>query len=398
MTSMRPISRVAASTPQGASGVLAAERRNYLFTYHSDALDASALSLLMPVRAAQYEFPQLHPIFQMNMPEGYVLEQLRLRFAKTTAFDPLLLLALTGRSAPIGRVRVETDVELPNEASGAAKGVHLSEILTWDGAESIFNALAERYLLRSGVSGVQPKLLVPEAVEATKTSIATPELIVKSGGDEYPGLAVNEYICMSIARQAGIPVPDFYLSNNAELFVMRRFDRDAKGNQLGFEDMAALSGRGTAQKYEGSYEQIAKIIRLFCAEEAQRAGLEQLFDQVALSCMIGNGDAHLKNFGLIYTDPGTNDARLAPAYDIVCTTAYIQHDSLALSLGGSKSMFAARVNLIDFAERLKIERPKQRIERMLDAASDTLAREVDLLAFYPDLNASIRSAINAFTQ
>jgi serine/threonine-protein kinase HipA len=58
----------------------------------------------------------------------------------------------------------------------------------------------------------------------------TSDLIIKSGRDEFPGLAINEFLCMSIAREAGIPVPDFYLSANCRLFVMRRFDRDAELN------------------------------------------------------------------------------------------------------------------------------------------------------------------------
>ena len=54
---------------------------------------------------------------------------------------------------------------------------------------------------------------------------------------------------MSIAKEAGIAVPEFYLSDNAELFVMRRFDRDEQLNPFGFEDMAVLMGLATEQKY-----------------------------------------------------------------------------------------------------------------------------------------------------
>jgi serine/threonine-protein kinase HipA len=376
--------------------VLAAEGGQYLFTYGSDAGSAAEVSLLMPVRAQQYAYRELHPIFQMNMPEGYVLEQLRQRFAKTTPFDPLLLLAITGRTAPIGRVHIEADVAAT--PGSASRGERLSDILAWDGAESIFDALAERYLLRSGVSGVQPKLLVPETMDSGKVAIATSELIVKSGGGDYPGLAVNEYLCMSIAREAGVPVPEFFLSDDGELFVMRRFDRERDGRALGFEDMAVLTGRGAQQKYEGSYEQIGKAVQLFCSEDAQRAALDQLFDQVALSCIVGNGDAHLKNFGVLYSDPHANDVRMSPAFDIVCTTAYLPNDPLALTLGGSKSMFAARVFLHDFAERFDVEHPARRIDRLLTAAHDVLARERELLGFYPKVQAGLTRAVALFAQ
>ena len=64
---------------------------------------------------------------------------------------------------------------------------------------------------------------------------------------------------------------------------------------------------------------------------------------------MGNGDAHLKNFGLLYSEPTQRDARLAPAYDIVNTTAYIPEDVLALDLVGNKSLFASRQGLLEFA-------------------------------------------------
>jgi serine/threonine-protein kinase HipA len=391
------VDHVQVSTPMGSSGSLARDQGQYVFTYGPGTSPAAAVSLLMPPRAAQYRHPALHPIFQMNLPEGYVLEQLRQRFAKATAFDPLLLLALTGREAAIGRVRVElpSSLDLPPTT---ARGEQLSTLLSWKGAESIFDALAERYLLRTGVSGVQPKLLVPEVSSSGKAALATSELIVKSGGSEYPGLAVNEFICMSVARRAGLPVPEFYLSENTELFVMRRFDRTADGEAIGFEDMAALMGRGADEKYAGSYEQVAKLIRLFCGADSQAAGLSQLFDQVALSCMLGNGDAHLKNFGLLYSDPTASDARLAPAYDIVCTTAYLPEDSFALKLGGTKSFFAARANLDAFGAGLGLKDLRHRFDRLITAAQAVLSEHRELLGFFPQIDDALRTSIERFAR
>lgn len=393
----QPIQHVHVETPQGASGSLAREQDEYVFTYAPGTSPAAAVSLLMPPRAGQFLQRNLHPIFQMNLPEGYVLEQLRQRLAKATSFDPLLLLALTGREAAIGRIRVSLPEPL-GLTSSSARGEQLSTLLSWSGAESIFGALAERYLLRSGVSGVQPKLLVPEIPAAGKAALATSELIVKNGGADYPGLAVNEYLCMQIARRAGLAVPEFFLSDNTELFVMRRFDRTATGDAMGFEDMAALMGRGADEKYRGSYEQIARVIRLFCPAEAQAAGLSQLFDQVALSCMVGNGDAHLKNFGLLYSDPTTGGARLAPVYDIVCTTAYLPEDSLALTLGGTKSLFAARANLQAFSEGLGLKDLRNRLDRLITAAQEVLAENRELLRFFAQIDRALRAGVEGFAK
>lgn len=382
------------STPQGFSGMLQ-HSSDYFFGYEVGASPHAEISLTMPRRAPQYVSAELHPIFQMNLPEGYVLDELRRRFAKTSMLNPMLLLALTGQESAIGRVSVSTPTIAPVESM---KGERLDEILAWDGAENLFDELAERYLLRTGVSGVQPKLLVPERTAPSKGSMLTRELIVKSAGDGYPGLAINEYICMSIARAAGVPVAEFHLSKNRELFVMRRFDRTAGGAAIGFEDMAVLMGLSAMRKYDSSYERIAKAIVLFCSPEHHPAALAQLFDQVVLSCMLGNGDAHLKNFGVIYDDPHEGTVRVAPAYDIINTTAYIPEDGLALLLNGSKSLFAASANLDRLAERCRIRQVKPRIEAIVAAAETVLADERELLAAAPPLEPAIRKSINVFAR
>lgn len=400
MTNLPAVERLAVATPQGRSGVLGRGGAGYLFGYAPETEPGAQVSLGMPVRLEQYEHPELHPIFQMNLPEGYVLESLRMRLAKATPFDPMLLLALTGQDSAIGRVQVSPPQALAALQSlniPEAGGERLSQIIAWDGAEDLFEALAQRYLLRTGVSGVQPKLLVPEIPEpGGKVSLATSELIVKGGGADFPGLAVNEFVCMSIARDCGLPVPEFYLSDNHRLFVMRRFDRGPEGQRLGFEEMLVLMGKGAARKYEGSYEQVARVAEMFCSPQHHRQALDQLFSQVALSCILGNGDAHLKNFGVLYGDPTVDDVRLAPAYDIVNTTAYLPDDSLALTLSGSKSLFASRVHLMDFANRCRVEKPRERIQALLAAVESGLQSHGGLLAEVPLVQDGLRRAFEGF--
>ena len=399
MISPLRIDHLKVATPQGVSGVLATESGDYLFGYLAKASRSSEISLLMPHRIEHYVSRELHPIFQMNLPEGYLLESLRNRVAKATPHDPMLLLALTGRESSIGRVHVQAPDGLPALSGvqpGQGGGERLEQILAWDGAENLFDELAQRYLLRSGISGVQPKLLVPEEPPVGKASLTTSDVIVKSGGGDYPGLAVNEYICMCAARRAGIPVPEFFLSDNRQLFAMRRFDRTPDGAALGFEEAVVLMGMGAARKYDGSYEKIARIVELFCAPARRLQALTQLFDQVALSCIIGNGDAHLKNFGVLYSDPTCEDVWLAPAYDLVSTTAYIPEDSLALTLGGSKSLFASRVHLIDFGKRCSVADPRNRILELLDAVESELKEQVALLETEPQVRTGLLAALEGF--
>jgi len=95
-------------TPQGDAGTLSREAATYFFQYYPSIQPAAEISLTMPHRMDQYRSEQLFPLFEMNMPEGHVLEELRNRLAKSGRFDPMLLLALTGREAAIGRMMVET--------------------------------------------------------------------------------------------------------------------------------------------------------------------------------------------------------------------------------------------------------------------------------------------------
>jgi serine/threonine-protein kinase HipA len=385
-------------TPEGRSGKVLSSAGDYLFRYHDDAEAQAAISLLMPVRLDEYRQRELHPIFQMNLPEGYVLEQLRNRLAKIAKVDPMLLLALSGSSSPIGRVAVnspEVDALLQRQQFAGEK---LDEILAWNGAEDIFAGLVDRYILRAGISGVQPKVLVPEYQHSAQHRFTskTSDLIIKSGRDEFPGLAINEFLCMSVAKEAGMAVPEFYLSDNAKLFVMRRFDRDDQLGPIGFEDMAALMGLPAEQKYAKSYSAIAKAIRLFCAPDQVHDSLTQLFAIVSLSCIVGNGDAHLKNFGLLYSNPTQRDARLAPAYDIVNTTAYIPEDVLALDLVGNKSLFASRQGLLDFAQVCAVAKPEEVIQGQLAALERVLNRSAQLTEQTPQVTAAIRRCAEPF--
>jgi len=388
------------ATPQGESGRILEALDDYLFRYDAEAAARVGVSLLMPVRTEDYRSRELHPIFQMNLPEGYVLEQLRNRLAKIVDVDPALLLALSGSSSPIGRVAISSSAVDALLQRQQFPGERLEEILRWDGTEDIFVDLVDRYILRAGISGVQPKVLVPEQAGAgpLRFTSKTSDLIIKSGRAEFPGLAINEFLCMSMAKEAGIVVPEFFLSDNSKLFVMRRFDRDERLDPIGFEDMAALMGLSAGQKYSKSYSAIAKAIRLFCPPAHTATSLEQLFASVSLSCIVGNGDAHLKNFGLLYSDPTQRDARLAPAYDIVNTTAYIPEDVLALDLVGNKSLFASRQGLLDFAAVCDVERPVDVIRAQLEVLERVLVNSPELCEQAPHVAAAIRKNAAPFVQ
>ena len=172
------------------------------------------------------------------------------------------------------------------------------------------------------------------------------DYIVKSWGEDYPNLALNEYYCMQIIKKANIEVPEFYLSDDYKLFIMKRFDLGADGTFLGFEDMCVLQAKQRDDKYDGSYEAIAKTIKIFTSAKHKKNALRQFFKMIVINNFVQNGDAHLKNYGLLYE--GIHNVKLAPSYDVVSTTMYIKNDIPALHLLGSKKWWSRKF-LIRFA-------------------------------------------------
>jgi len=350
-------------TAQGAAGELVRESQ-FVTRYSREASTnpSRALSLTMPVRATPYTANRIPPILAMNLPEGYLLDLVTSRYQKVMDVrDEMNLLALTSTPTS-GRVwaRMRDQEQKSPEAS-----VTLKEILSAKGTEELFDELVEKFALSTSLAGVMPKVAVVE-----RAQLHTRDLIVKSGAAEYPGLAENEYLCMSIAKAAGLEVPEFWLSDDRKLFVVRRFDVAVDGTHLGFEDMACLTGRMPDEKYRGNYANIALAIQDRVPSAGQAASLRRYFRQLVLCVILRNGDAHLKNWGILYRDPVTarEDARLSPAYDIVCTTPYIKGDVLALGLQGSKA-WPDRKTLEAFArDRCGLTNPGAMIDELLDVA------------------------------
>jgi serine/threonine-protein kinase HipA len=364
---MRGLSSLAVWAEDKQSGLLARERdREYVFAYSPEAVAEAQVSLTMPVRLASWLSRELHPIFQLNLPEGALLETIRRAIAKVVGEDDLAILRVTGGNQ-VGRNRFSLPGDdLPHIAETPES---LNELLIYPDSRDLFHELVAKYALRSGISGIQPKVML----EATKRgTLSSAGYIVKSWGTDYPHLAANEYFCMTAAKRAGLPVPEFYLSDNGGLFIMRRFDVTPKGASIGFEDMCSLQALGTAQKYASSYERIAKSIKGFVSGDHLMAAREQFFSSLVLSVMLRNGDGHLKNFGVLYASP-LGAVRLAPVYDVVTTTAYIKKDVPALTLSGTKKWWPRKV-LERFAVAhlsLPVVTVSKTFERMAEAITET---------------------------
>ena len=393
-------------TTQGDAAVLYRESQ-FVVRYNEAALQQPelAISLTMPPRPEGWRSNQIPPVLAMNLPEGFLLHRVMQRYQKAMDLDDMNLLAITS-TPEAGRVWARTP---DRDAEALAGPVALRDILAHRGTEALFDELLEKYSATS-ISGVQPKVVVPERHPASavtfdssgtqrevveKSSAKSPDLIVKAAGEDFPGLAENEYICMSIARHAGLGIPEFWLSDDRKLFVIRRFDLSAAG-YMGFEDAAVLTGRHPGRKYEGSYHDVARAITDFAAPAHRHASLDAFFRLMVVNCLIRNGDAHLKNFGILYGDPSTadRDARMAPVYDLVSSVVYIPKDVLALSLGGSKA-WPDRKTLERFGkETCSLKNPAAIIDELIEKAAGYKHEDPDS-AMWKSVDAQLQIGLNA---
>jgi serine/threonine-protein kinase HipA len=362
------------------------ERSKFYFGYNEQCLPQNAVSLSMPVMPEQYASDyKLHPIFDMNLPEGALGERLRKEFSKVLPhFDDLALLGIVGKSQ-IGKLRFI----LPGEDLADVPAQNLNDLLLHDGAEGLFESLLNRYAVYSGISGAQPKVMVRDSDQADVSRIThrgATHIVKAWNPNEYPQLAANEYFCMRAALHAKLEVPSFELSKNGKFLILERFDLK-NDSYLGFEDFCVLNGKTSDEKYHGSYENITRRIKDFVSPEEVRPALERLFKMLALSCAIKNGDAHLKNFGVLYDDTEST-VRLAPTYDLVSTTPYNPNDVLALTLGGTKRWPKAKA-LVAFA-RTHCDLTELRTKELMAEVAKGLLCAVDETIIYMQNNEAFR--------
>ncbi len=174
--------------------------------------------------------------------------------------------------------------------------------------------------------------------------------IVKFPDPGYPQLPSNEFATMELARRVGIEVPELSLVHRDELpplrdsiwpngetyaFAIARFDRGPGGQRIHIEDFAQVRGFYDNQKFDGKFETVAGLVY----RKHDLPALREFVRRLTFNLLVCNGDAHLKNWSLIYRDGRI--PTLSPAYDLVSTGPYADEygtDEFALSLANEKSL------------------------------------------------------------
>lgn len=370
------------------------EEGSFLFQYARGAEPEDAVSLTMPVVVDPYDsMGTVHPIFEMNLPEGALRHVLELQFSKLIPdFDSLGLLSIVGLSQ-IGRLRYRSE----RSADDALPVQSVAELLSYKGAEDLMSSLLSRFAALSGVSGVQPKVLLRDSTLQFDrlTDKGATHLIKSFDPRELPELAANEFFSMRAAHFSGLPTPRLQLSDNRQLLVIERFDRTPAGSYLGFEDFCVLMGLRAGGRYSKSYEELAEMTSVYVSPECRADAMKQLFGAVALACAIKNGDAHLKNFGILYDLPGVH-VRLAPVYDMLSTAPYQPNDVLALTLNGTKA-YPSRTTLVDYARR-SCGLSARQTEQILAQTGQGLQLALQELLTYAEVRSDFQKAATRFRE
>jgi serine/threonine-protein kinase HipA len=283
---------------------------------------------------------KLHPTLSNLLPEG-ALRELIAQGLKVHVENEFQLFSYLGEDLPGALVAEPVGPEdIPANllsAYGKAKAVKL-EKAAWENKFSL--------------AGIQMKFSMKQQDGRYNLSKgdALGDWIVKTPSTKHKDVPVNEFTAMTLASLVGVDVPEIKLVELGKLdnlppinlpdeklaFAIKRFDRN-NNQRIHMEDFAQVLVKYPHEKYNSaSYEQIAKILYNYSGDGLEDT--QQFARRLLVNILLANGDAHIKNWSLLYSDQVT--PRLAPAYDIVTTSVYIENErQYALNLGKTKEWY-----------------------------------------------------------
>ncbi len=356
------------------------------------ALGTPLLSLSLPVGNRRYTQGIVRPFIDGLLPEGESRKSIA-RDVKVRADDTYSLIRELGRDCAGAVVIQPAEDSPPPQATTVT-----AEALSSDELEALVENLRSAPLgaggrVRISLAGVQEKLLLtlmPDGswgrpVDGTpSTHILKPEIAA------YPKTVENEAFCMRAAKNLGLDVAAVETTEIAErkLIVVERFDRNISANgsvaRIHQEDFCQATGSSPGTKYEEdggpSLQRVADILQ----SVATANSLERLLRAVTLNVLVGNGDAHAKNFSLLHHTTGA--LTLAPLYDLMCTLRY-GDNRLAMYIDTVQRIdrvTAARITNEAVRWGMSRELAAETVDDLLDRAPTAIAAARDETPGAPD--------------
>ena len=351
--------------------------------------DAMLLSRSLPLQGEPFRGKHARPFFAGILPDEGPRQQIAAILGISERNDFALLERIGGECA--GAVSL-----LPEDAPPPSLGEMRVRELSEKELEDIVAELPRRPLmagregLRLSLAGSQPKLpvLIRDGVVALPLGNTPSTHIIKPEPERFPGLAATEVFCMTLAKAVGLNVPPVAIRSvgNKPCIVVQRYDRttDAAGAiaRVHQEDFCQAMGFPPERKYQQEGGPLLRDCIGMLREWSTVAALDirDFLDGLILNVLIGNADAHGKNYSILYHK---TDRRLAPLYDLVCTLAWPELSKTpAMKIGKSESIETiTRAHWQNMAHESRVGWPMLR-ERILDLCgkvSDGL-RNKDILA------------------
>ncbi len=317
--------------------------------------DAVPVSISLPLKEKAFSAAATAAFFEGLLPEGFTRRTVA-QWMHVDEGDYLPILHGLGREC-LGALCITEDGDSMDASYEPVDEDRVRELAA-EGATRSAELVTNAHLSLTGASGKAGLYLAPDGKQwYVPLGLAPSTHIVKQSHVRFDNIVLNEQLAQMTAEKCGIKVPKSFIINTGNggegevLLATERYDRvmDPEAGmisglprpyRLHQEDFAQIMGIPAYSKYEqGNDSFLARMFDVLRAYSSDPVSDQvRLWDTIIFDYLVGNTDAHLKNFSLLYT-PDLKSMRLSPAYDIVSTAVYEQSTrELAIHIGGACSL------------------------------------------------------------
>lgn len=364
-----------------------------------------AISISLPIQDDPFSAKQTRLFFDGLLPEGFM----RKSIAANMHFDEndyLSILAELGKEC-LGAIRINETEEEPESRYEPIASTQV-EKLAKEGATKSTEIIMKTHLSLTGASG-KVGLYYDDTDRQwyLPLGLAPSTHIVKQSHIRLDGIVTNEQVSMLAAGKCGIAIPESFIVNIGKgddsevLFATKRYDRriDETSGFIGHlkrpfrihqEDFAQAMGVAASEKYERNDQNYAEKMFELIRRHTQKPLEDQLalWNRIVFNFVLGNTDAHIKNFALLY-DPHMEGISLAPAYDMICTAIYESATrDMAFNIGGVRDLdsineesFREFSGIVGIGEKIAMNSYHNVLDRFEGAIKEA-AKELEELGFY----------------
>ena len=348
----------------------------------------SALSISMPLSKKEYSQKECLPFFSGLLPEGDVKRRVSDFLHVSESSTLKLLQELGGECAGMISILPENkNCSVQKSYAFNKENYELLDDETLYGFIKNINVrplLKAKKELRLSLAGAQEKLPLvyfDKKFYLPKSDAPSTHIVKPSGDGELSTLSINEFVCMKLAQSCGLNVPNVELKtiNNTTFLLEERYDRIVNKKsikRLHQEDFCQALGIMSDRKYQNDNgPDIAKIYSLIQKEcTIPLLDTKEFLKYVIFNFIIGNCDAHGKNYSLLYEK---GSSKLSPIYDAICTLVYPSlTKKMSMKIG--KHYEILKVTKQDFVElATSINLKSSIVLKMLDETITNITNDFD---------------------